>query len=188
MEVTKSTILIITVVFILAFLGVSAYLGTLPAILSKLNAGATQIKTWCSPLINAWNGLPGEVKGVITLGIPTMAAIFFAWTKNRAMQSLNETKVEAATQAQQLTGELNQAQAAAYTTQQKLSDTEKELAVYKAEGALPQALEQIKQLNAEKSNLQVQLNQVQTAHTNLQYEFNILAKQLQINPDAALKK
>jgi len=58
---------------------------------------------------DAWNSIPNTVKGIITLGIPTAFAMFFAWTKSRAMSKLNETKVLASQETGQLTGQLTEA-------------------------------------------------------------------------------
>ena len=58
----------------------------------------TQIQT-------TWNSIPPQIKGIITLAIPSMFALFFAWSKNRAMQKLEQTKQEANQTITQLASE-----------------------------------------------------------------------------------
>jgi len=65
------------------------------------------------------------------------------WTKNRAMQKLNETKAQAAAQATQLTGELTQAQTAAGSTLTENMNLKNQLAVYEKDGDAVTALKQI---------------------------------------------
>lgn len=144
--VTKSTLAMAAIAFTLAFIVVSAYMGSLPLVTQKLGEGAAQAKTAFSPVINAWNTLPGSVKSVIMLGIPTLITLFFAWTKNRAMLKLQETKAEAAAaesfalEKQSQTSEMGDA-----LTQeiQKTQTLETQLAVYEKDGDAVTALKEI---------------------------------------------
>jgi len=56
----------------------------------------------------AWSRLPSILKAIIpvTIGaIPTILMIFFAWSKNRAMQLTEQTKLQASQQRTQMKGE-----------------------------------------------------------------------------------
>jgi len=57
-----------------------------------------------------WATIPGSIKGLVTLGIPSLFAVFFAWTKTRAMTKLQETQLQASQQINQLEGEATVAQ------------------------------------------------------------------------------
>lgn len=57
-----------------------------------------------------WNTIPAALRGVITLAIPTGFALFFAWTKTRAMSKLQEVKSQAASQITQIQGEKTELQ------------------------------------------------------------------------------
>lgn len=61
------------------------------------------------PLINrvqtVWLSMPESTRGIMMLGIPTAFAMFFAWTKTRAMQKLQQTQQQAAERFNQMQGE-----------------------------------------------------------------------------------
>ena len=84
--VSLKTLALIAVTFIVVFLAVSAYFGSLPAIAQKAQGAATQAKTFFQPVINAWNNLPSTVKWIAGLGITGGISLFMMWTKNLAMQ------------------------------------------------------------------------------------------------------
>ena len=65
----------------------------------------TNLTSLYNTAVSVWTGIPDPIKGIITLGIPSACAIFFAWTKTRAMQKLNETQSTANQQIRQLQGE-----------------------------------------------------------------------------------
>lgn len=71
-------------------------------ILSSLSGGIQPIIATVQPTVTqiqtAWSNLPEVVRGVVLLGIPTAFATFFAWTKSRAMQKLQQTQLQAAQQ------------------------------------------------------------------------------------------
>jgi len=129
--VSLKTVALIAITFVVVFLAVSAYFGSLPAIAQKAQGAATQAKTLFAPVINAWTNLPSAVKNVIMLGIPTLVTLFFAWTKNRAMTKLQETEKQAATQATQLSGELSEAQTSAVSALQENTKLKEELDAFK---------------------------------------------------------
>ena len=52
-----------------------------------------------------WATIPSPIQGIVMLGIPTAAALFFAWTKSRAMDKLQQTQQQAATKIGELQGE-----------------------------------------------------------------------------------
>lgn len=54
-----------------------------------------------SQIQTAWTNIPETFRGIILLGIPTVFATFFAWTKTRAMTKLQETQQQA---SQQISG------------------------------------------------------------------------------------
>jgi len=59
----------------------------------------------------AWSRLPSILKAIIpvTIGaIPTILMIFFAWSKNRAMQLTEQTKLQASQQLTQTKGEYDE--------------------------------------------------------------------------------
>ena len=129
--VSLKTVALVAVTFIVVFLAVSAYFGSLPAIAEKAQGAATQAKTLFAPVINMWTNLPSTVKNVIMLGIPTLVTLFFAWTKNRAMTKLQQTEQQAAAQATQLSGELSEAQTSAVSALQENVKLKEELDAFK---------------------------------------------------------
>lgn len=101
--------LLLFVVFIAVGFMAYSYRGT---ILNSFNglSGVTQpIITTLQSAFNrvqtAWSTIPSTIQGIVLLGIPTAFATFFAWTKSRAMQQLQQTQLEAKAQLTQLGGE-----------------------------------------------------------------------------------
>ena len=156
--ISIKTVALVAIASSLTFVGVSWYLGSLPQLTQKTLSLLGEIKGFFQPLINGWNSLPSSIRSVIMLGIPTLAATFFAWTKSRAMQKLNETQAQAAAQATQLTGELTQAQATAGSTLQENMNLKSQLAVYEKDGDAVTALKEIN------SDLQLKMDNMETTH------------------------
>ena len=182
--VSLKTVVLAIVAPILVFVGVSAYLGSLPQLIQKLSEGVAGAKTFFSPIFNAWANLPSSVKNVIMLGIPTLVTLFFAWTKSRAMTKLQQTEQQAATQATQLTGELTQAQATAGSTLQENMNLKSQLAVYEKDGSAVTALKEINSgLTVENSSLKAQINDLTSRYTTLRTDFEAL-----VNRGDPLKK
>ena len=169
-------ILALTIVApILVFVSVSWYLGSLPQLTQKTLSLLGEIKGFFQPLINGWNSLPSSVRSVIMLGIPTLAATFFAWTKSRAMQKLNETQAQAAAQATQLTGELTHAQATAGSTLQENMNLKSQLAVYEKDG---DAVTALKEINSE---LQLKMGDMETTHKTVVDSLTTQRDTIQLN-------
>lgn len=75
-----------------------------------LSAIIGEIQSKIEPILTTWNTLPSTVQAVIIGAVPTLLMVFFAWTKNRAMQQLQETQQAAGQQIKQISGEAYQAQ------------------------------------------------------------------------------
>lgn len=185
--VTKSTVALAAVAFTVTFVGVTTYLGGLPTLTQKLSEGVSAAKNIFQPVVNAWNGLPSSVRSIIMLGIPTLAATFFAWTKSRAMTKLQQTEQKAATQATQLTGDLSDAEHSARTTLQENIGLKTKLAVYEKDGDAVTALKTINtDLQAKIDGMQRQIDQVTTERNTIQREHEILLNK--VTSDPYLKK
>jgi len=63
------------------------------------------LKPIVTPIYNTWMRIPEAVRNIVMMGIPTAFGLFFMWTKNRAMQKLQQTQVEASQSLTQLQGE-----------------------------------------------------------------------------------
>lgn len=98
--------LLFCVVVAIGFFGASAYLGSLPYILQEITNGAQPLINFGRSIYSGWASLPQAVQSIILAGIPTLFMLFFAWTKSRAMQKLQQTQQEAT----QLSGEATVAQ------------------------------------------------------------------------------
>ena len=158
---------------ILVFVGVSWYLGSLPQLTQKALSFFEGAKQLFTPIINGWNSLPSSIRSVIMLGIPTLAATFFAWTKSRAMTKLQQTEQQAATQATQLTGELSQAQTSAVSALQENTKLKEELQVYKAgNSAVAEFKDLMVQKDAKIENLEAQVKQLITERNTIQREYD----------------
>lgn len=94
---------------------------------ARANATVTLQPVW-TWIQSTWASIPDVIKGAITLGIPSFFAVFFAWTKNRAMQKLQETKQEATQQVTQLTGKVEGTKEATQAYSGSLTGEIKELA------------------------------------------------------------
>ena len=80
---------------------ITMYAGILPHLLTKIAPLTTFLRQGLTQIYTAWTSLPQTVQSIILAGIPTLFAIFFAWTKTRAMQKAQQTQQ----QAIQLSGE-----------------------------------------------------------------------------------
>lgn len=106
---SKAIFFLLPIVVAIGFFGVSYYLGSLPYILQEITNKA-------QPLINVghliyakWVSIPPIIQRIILSAvtiIPSVLMTFFAWTKGRAMQKLEQTQQEAT----QLSGEAMVAQ------------------------------------------------------------------------------
>ena len=77
-----------------------------------------------------WATIPSSIQGVVMLGIPTAAALFFAWTKSRAMEKLQQTQQIAATKIGELQGETLNAVSENTTLKQTLQLKDQQIATY----------------------------------------------------------
>ena len=182
-----STLALAAGAFILTFIGVSWYLGSLPQLTEKALSLFGPIKTFFQPLINAWNGLPSVVRNIIMLGIPFLVTLFFAWTKNLAVKKMQQTEAEASMQANQLYGELSETQRAALKISKENTTLKDQLAVYeKGDNA-------VATLNQKISSLQSTVNSQATQLSNVTIERNYLQKEVddwktRITSDPRLKQ
>ena len=85
-----------------------------------IDQAKTSVTTTISSIQTTWASIPNEVKGVVALAIPSAFAVFFAWTKTRAMNKLQQTQLDARQQFTRMSGQANEAQA-----QIKLLDQQK---------------------------------------------------------------
>jgi hypothetical protein len=185
--ISIKTVTLVAIAFLLTFVGVSWYLGSLPQLTQKALSLFEGSKQLFSPIINGWNSLPSSVRSVVMLGIPTLAATFFAWTKSRAMTKLQQTEQQAATQATQLTGQLTQAQATAGSTLQENMDLKSQLAVYEKDGDAVTALKEINMDLQSKLSLEIdRTKQVATERDIIQREYQTLLEK--VTSDPYLKK
>lgn len=73
------------------------YFGPIP-VAGLLQSAFTKVQV-------AWTKIPTTIQGLIVGGVPTLLMLFFAWSKNRAMQKLQQTQQEATQRLGQLQGE-----------------------------------------------------------------------------------
>jgi len=115
----------VAIAFAIGFLGFSAYTGNLNQLLQTASTTLQPIINIVQPTITqiqtTWNSIPPQIKGIITLAIPSMFALFFAWSKNRAMQKLQETKQEANQTITQMASENLEAKAQVQNLQNQVS-------------------------------------------------------------------
>lgn len=101
----KKHILILVVFFVVGFSVFyykEALINMTQPIVNMLKSGFTRVQA-------AWATIPNTIRGIIQIGIPSTFAMFFAWTKIRAMDKLQQTKLEATQQITQREGELTEA-------------------------------------------------------------------------------
>lgn len=88
--------------YILALLGGCALaLGiyaNIDTIIRSTQQGLSPIANAINPtlrqVVASWNNLPEVYRGLMIAGIPTLFTLFFAWSKSRAMQKLQQTQLE----------------------------------------------------------------------------------------------
>lgn len=119
-------------------------LNHLTIISQPLQSAITQIQT-------AWGNIPEPYKGIANLsvigGVPTALMMFFAWTKNRAMQKLQQTRQQA---SQQITGLNTQMQALMDERDTKIGQLEAELEAAKSNTSLQTSLSEAQNLVTQK--------------------------------------
>ena len=178
----KKLVLLILLLGPLSFFlgGIIYYRGNVSLFFSNLTKtiqpSIATAQSFFTPIINAWNNLPASIKGLATLSIPTFAAIFFAWTKNRAMQNLQQTKLEAATQVGTLTTELTDAKTAAYSALQEKQTLATKLSVYEKEGVLSETQKQFNEMQDKYLDSQAELKRTKDQLTQANTERAMLEK------------
>jgi len=128
-----------------------------------ITSGIQPLQPTFSQVQTAWTNLPDTVKLVTTTGIPAAFVTFFAWTKTRAMQKLEQVKKEATLQLGQLEGEkleVNEAKA----------KVEGNLDAYKTR--VTEQTAQITQLETEKTKLNETITQQNSTIQRLQNDLS----------------
>lgn len=100
---------VVAVAVVAGLLGFAlTWFGVLPQLVKQVSPYTTPIVDTVKPvataIYNGWISIPSPVRSILLAGIPTLFAIFFAWTKTRAMKKLQETQL----QTQQVLGEKQQ--------------------------------------------------------------------------------
>ena len=187
----------VAIAFAIGFLGFSAYTGNLNQLGQTVY---TTLSTTFRPVINAvqptitmiqqtWSSIPQWLRTVIIGGIPLMFTMFFAWSKNRAMQKLEQTKLEANQQITQMATETSEvkAQLKGYQEIQKQSGSDLVQNVSSlttrannAEATLKTQAEQLTQWNerqrqwdSTRHNLEEQARFLESKEERLQYELDV---------------
>ena len=187
----------VAIAFAIGFLGFSAYTGNLNQLGQTLY---TTLDTTFRPVINAvqptitmiqqtWSSIPQWLRTVIIGGIPLMFTMFFAWSKNRAMQKLEQTKLEANQQITQMATETSEvkAQLKGYQEIQKQSGSDLVQNVSSlttrannAEATLKTQAEQLTQWNERqrqwdltRHNLEEEARILKSKVKSLQYELDV---------------
>lgn len=95
---------------------------SLPFSLSGLTERLQPVTTQLQDLWTRWASLPTEMKGILIAGIPTIFTLFFAWSKNRAMQKLQQTQLQAEANLNDLSQQKRLIQNSLVESQQQLTD------------------------------------------------------------------
>jgi hypothetical protein len=90
-------LLLVSVVGVVVGVFAYRFIGSLPIV--------STLQPILTPIYNMWTSIPTPIKSLLTLGIPALVTLFFAWSKNRAMQKLEQTQFEASQRVGQLQGE-----------------------------------------------------------------------------------
>lgn len=107
-----------------------------------------------------WATIPSSIQGVVMLGIPTAAALFFAWTKSRAMDKLQQTQQQAATKIGELQGETLNAVSENTTLKQTLQVKDQQIATYEnAQADVAAAQQKVEAMKANNLRLQGSVTQ-----------------------------
>lgn len=97
------------------------------------------------PLQQVGERIPSQWHGIITMAVPTAFAVFFAWTKMRAMTKLQQVQQQASMQIDQVQGEKQ-------VLEQQLADT--------TAGGVEQLIRQRDSAQSLVTNLQGQVSQL----------------------------
>jgi len=156
---------------VVGFLGFYAYTGQLSQLTQTITRMAQPLVNTFQPIItqiqHTWTNIPDSIRGIILLGIPSSFAMFFAWTKTRAMQKLQQTQLEANQQITQITGE-------ALETKQVL-----ETKVQTLENQVTNMPQQYTQQYTQKiSDLTSKVTQLEQEKEKLQSEYNLAVRTL----------
>lgn len=119
-------LLLLILAFTAGFLGYSAITGQLGNLYQTVVTTTQPIANFFTGITNfvqptitqiqqTWTSIPDSLRGILIAGIPTLFMVFFAWSKNRAMQKLEETKLQATQQINQIEGEALDAKAQVQT-------------------------------------------------------------------------
>jgi len=160
------SVLIVAIAFGIGLVA-ALFLNTSSLNFNNLNTNTLwqELTTKAQSIINTWNAIPQAFQGIILAGIPTAFMMFFAWTKTRAMQQLQQTQQQATSTISQLTGE-------AIETQSQL-DTLK--------SQVTSQTETIKSLEQQLANSPTQqaLLEWKTAYDKLQNDYNVMERTYQ---------
>jgi len=125
-----------------------------------------EFKQLVTPLYTAWMKIPGALQTLIVGAIPTALMFFFAWTKSRAMQKLEETKQQASQTTQQMEGMKEGAQQTTGAIVDKVSELKDQL--HHSEEAYKNVLSANELLEKEKKLLTEQLIRARSDRDTLQ--------------------
>jgi len=150
----------------------------IPVAVTQLSPLTTRLQSGVTGLQAAWSTLPASVQGVVMLAIPSGFAMFFAWTKSRAMLKLQQTQQQATTQATQLQNKTVEAQ------NQLTVNTQLQQSNLKLQQDLTTALAQ----NSNVTDLQTKITGLQENVSRLTNENNTLAHELGKKTEDMMKR
>lgn len=93
-----TTLLVVLIGIVIGFFGF-LYMNNL------VGAWLDGAKNLATLIYTQWMQIPSMVRNIVLMGIPTLFAMFFAWSKIRAMEKLRQTEVQASQQIIQTQGE-----------------------------------------------------------------------------------
>ena len=131
-----------------------------------------EFKQLVTPLYTAWMKIPGALQTLIVGAIPTALMFFFAWTKSRAMQKLEETKQQASQTTQQMEGMKEGAQQTTGAIVDKVSELKDQL--HDGEEAYQNLLGEKSLLEKQVTSLSGQLERSRIDYQNLQAKLKAL--------------
>jgi len=99
-----------------------------------------------------WSTIPSAIQGIVLLGLASAPTLFFAWTKSRAMDKLQQTQQQAATKIGELQGETLNAVSENTTLKQTLELKDQQIATY--EQAQTSATQFTTQIDAQKQQIE----------------------------------
>ena len=128
-----------------------------------------------SPLYHTWTAIPEALRAIILTAFAAIPTLFFAWTKARAMNKLEEVKQQASTQVNQLEGEKKELQ-----NQLTLSSTQgiDDLVQTsnKLRGTIEQQATTIQGQSAQIERMQRDYNTMETTYQNMINELKMKEK------------